>query len=88
MDAGAMLSPVATVKWKLADYMQEHDVTAYELAVELGGHTRMSHAYRLANAKKPPTRIDFDTMGELIRGLEKITGKPVHFNDLLEYQPD
>jgi len=87
MNAHVILPEVATVKWKLAEFLKSHDVSAYELGIKLGGATRMSHAYRLANVKSPPARIDFATMGEVIKALKDITGKPVTFDDLLEYDP-
>lgn len=78
---------MATVKWKLAEFMKAHDVSAYELGLKLGGHTRMSQAYRLASDKKPPARVDFATMGEIIRALNEITDSQVVLADLLEFDP-
>ena len=83
-----MMPDVATVKWKLAEFMREHDVTAYELAMKLGGHTKMSTAYRLADADKPPTRVDLETLGSVIKGLSEITNTSVQFSDLLEFIDD
>lgn len=79
---------MASVKWKLADYMKAHDISGYELGLKLGGHTRMSQAYRLASAKSPPSRVDFATMGEIMRALNEITDAPVEFSDILEYSAD
>jgi hypothetical protein len=87
MEALYIQPEMATVKWKLAEFMKTHDVSAYELGLKLGGHTRMSQAYRLASAKKPPARVDFSTMGEIIRALNEITDSKVQLTDLLEFDP-
>lgn len=88
MSTYATISDVATYKWKLPEYLEQHEITPYRLGVELGGHKRIPVIYRLAKKDKPPTRVDFDTLGELIKGLRVLTGKNVQLSDLLEYQDD
>jgi hypothetical protein len=41
----------------------------------------------IAAATDPPSRVDFETLGEVIRSLSEIMGKRVTFEDLLEYDP-
>ncbi len=84
----ARLLDVATAKWKLADFMEANNVKPNDVGLALGSYTRIPMVYRLANKEKPPKRVDLDTLGELVRVLRTLTGKPVTFDDLLEYQDD
>ncbi len=81
------LVDVATAKWKLADFMEENNVKPTDVGLALGSYTRIPMVYRLANKEKPPKRVDLDTLGELVRVLRALTGKPVTFDDLLEFDP-
>ena len=78
---------VAKMDWKLAKFMRDNDVTAYKLGTQIGGHTRISTIYRLIDADQP-SRIDFQTLADIIAGLREITGKPVRLTDLLEYSDE
>ena len=81
------LSSVATAKWKLADFMEANNVKVKDVGLALGSYTRIPMVYRLANQENPPKRVDLDTLGELVRVLRELTGKPVSFDDLLEFDP-
>jgi hypothetical protein len=78
---------MAKMNWKLAQFMRDNDVTAYKLGNQLGGHTRISTVYRLIDEKQP-SRIDFQTLADIIDGLRQITGKPVKLTDLLDYSDE
>ncbi len=82
-----ILEGMAKMNWKLADFMRDNDVTAYKLGNQLGGHTRISTVYRLIDEKQP-SRIDFQTLADVIDGLRKITGKRVKLADLLDYDDE
>lgn len=88
MNSCVTIPDVATYRWKLPEYLEANEITPYRLGVELGGHKRIPVIYRLAKKDKPPTRVDLDTLGELIKGLRALTGKDVQLSDLLEYNPE
>lgn len=91
MHARANITDVANAKWKLPEFMEANDISAYKLGLKLGNgnkHTRIPMTYRLASKKKRPTRVDLETLGNVIKALRDLTGKEVTFDDLLEYAPD
>jgi hypothetical protein len=87
MDSVTIASTMA-MKWRLPEIMREHDLTAYRIGKELGGVTRMSTVYRLADSENPPMRIELETLSEMLDALYKLTGKRFNTSDLLEYTPD
>ena len=70
-----------TVRWKLRAYLEAHNISAYSLGKEVGG---MNTIYRLARAGQEPERIDLPTLGRVITGLRKLTGKEVGLEDIFE----
>lgn len=78
---------MAHVRWKLAEYLQEHGITPYRLARAVAAETRMGTVYRLARQGKEPSRIDLPTLATVLEGLRRITGEAVSFEDVLEFEP-
>lgn len=85
---GVSIAPVMAMKWRLPEIMREHDLTAYKIGKQLGGVTRMSTVYRMADEEQPPTRIELETLGEMLDALYKLTGKRFTTSDILEYVPE
>jgi DNA-binding Xre family transcriptional regulator len=77
---------MAEMKWNLEGWLEQHGITRYELAQNMGGNvkTRLTSLYRM----RQPKRIDLSVMGEIVSALRRITGEEVTPNDLLEYIPD
>jgi hypothetical protein len=88
MNAHANIVDVARIKWKLPEYLEQRDITAYKLGAELGGHKRIPAVYRLINKTDPPSRVDFQTLANVIQALKTLTGEDVALTDLLEYEDD
>jgi hypothetical protein len=78
---------MALVRWKLAAYLKAHNLTAYAVAKEMGGLTRIPTVYRMADGDKPLSRVDFKTLADLMVAL-RVLGHPVELSDLLEFDPD
>lgn len=85
---GASIQTAMAMKWRLPEIMREHELTAYRIGKELGGVTRMSTVYRMADEENPPVRIEIETLGEMLEALYRLTGKRFTTSDLLEYHPD
>jgi DNA-binding Xre family transcriptional regulator len=73
---------VGVIRWKLKEFLREHDVTPYSLAKEAKGVSQKV-IYRLANDETEGVR--FSTLAAVMDGLMAITGKKVTFDDLLEF---
>ncbi len=74
------------VRWRLADYLERHRLTAYALGKDIGV-TRMNTVYRIARRGSEPVRVDLETLGLVISSLRKLTGEDVQLTDILEYDP-
>jgi DNA-binding Xre family transcriptional regulator len=72
------------VKWKLKEYLDQHDITPYRLAQEVHGELSQKGVYRLVDQGLGGVR--FDTLSAVIKGLRTITGREVTPNELLEYR--
>lgn len=72
------------IRWKLADYLQQHGLTAYRLAKAIGSDTRAATIYRLARRGEEPSRVDLPTLQNVIMGLRNLTGESVTLDDLFE----
>jgi DNA-binding Xre family transcriptional regulator len=68
------------VKWKLKSFLEQNQITAYRVWKESG--LAQSTVYTLSNDKGD--RADLATLGTLIETLERLTGKVITPNDLLE----
>jgi DNA-binding Xre family transcriptional regulator len=69
-----------TVKWKVKAFLDEHGKTPYALWKASGLSRTTTYAITAGNL----IRTDFSTLARIIEGLEKITGKQVQPNDVLE----
>lgn len=81
------MAGMSEVRWRLADFLSEHGLTAYAVA-KASGISRMNTIYRIARSGKEPTRVDLPTLALILDGLTKLTGKSVSLLDILEYIPD
>lgn len=81
------MSGMSEVRWRLADYLAEHGLSAYALG-KATGITRMNTIYRIARRGNEPTRVDLPTLALVLDGLTRLTGKRVSLLDVLEYIPD
>jgi len=79
---------MSSIKWKLKEFLDKHDLTAYRLATTLESHTRAPTIYRLAKDNPELSRVDFKVLATIIDGLRELTGKDVDIKDLLEYVQD
>lgn len=68
------------LKWKLRDYLDRHNLSAYALtrAADVAPNT----VYALARGDSE--RISLEVFDKVLAGLEKLTGEPVNVADLLE----
>lgn len=68
------------IRWRLRQYLDEHDISAYALTktAALAPNT----VYGLARGDQ--SRVDLGVLDEVIAGLEQLTGQTVTFDDLLE----
>ena len=77
--------PLVSVRWRLKEFLVEHNLSTYALAKEVSGHLSQKSVYNLAGE---PSSVNFETLNALLPALEKLTGEPVDISDLLEYQRD
>ncbi len=70
------------VTWKLREYLDRHEVSAYALAqaTDLAPST----VYALARGRQ--RRTDLDVLDKVLTALEQLTGERVSVCDLLERQ--
>lgn len=77
---------MSVIRWKLADFLAEHGLTAYALGKAMGT-TYMNTVYRMARRGHEPSRIDLPTLVNVLDGLRTLTGKEVEIADILIYEP-
>lgn len=77
---------MAQMTWNLESWLEEHKITRYELAKNMGGNekSRLTTLYRM----REPQRVDLNVMADIVSALRHITGEEVTPNDLLEFIPD
>ncbi len=83
-DNVATLEQMPDLRWKLKEYLEQNEVSAYSVAKETG--LSLPSIYRLTNNHS--RYIQFDTLISIMITIEKKTGKPVAVSDILEYSPD
>jgi DNA-binding Xre family transcriptional regulator len=83
-ESPVMLEAMPELRWKLKEYLENNDVSAYSVAKETG--LSLPSIYRLTNNHS--RYIQFDTLISIMATIEKKTGKPVSVSDILEYIPD
>lgn len=71
-----------TVRWRLKDFLNEHNLTTYALvrASKLAPNT----VYSLARGSTHHVRLD--TIAGVLGGLRKLTGDEVGLTDILEHE--
>lgn len=77
---------MASFRWRLADYLQEREISVYALA-KSRGMTRMNSIYRMARRGDEPQRVDLNVLAEVIAELRVLTGEDTQLADILEYVP-
>lgn len=78
---------MSTVRWRLADFLETRNISAYSLGKAIGT-ARMNTIYRIARKGEEPTRVEFGVLAAVLDGLRKLTGEDVQIADILEYVPD
>lgn len=71
------------VIWKLREYLDTHNVSAYALAKE--ADTSPTTIYALARGSHE--RVSLVVLDKVIEALEQLTGQRVSVSDLLEREP-
>ena len=74
------------IKWKLKEFLEEHNLTAYRLAQQTTKKVSQNAVYNAANGDI--SRIDFNTLDGIIVGLSELTNEEVVVSDLIERVPD
>jgi len=73
-------------RWKLNQYLADHNITAYRLSAETKGQLSRTTVYELARGET--TRLDLKTLDVVAATLKRLTGKAVTACDLLEVADD
>jgi hypothetical protein len=75
------------LQWKLRELLEAHQITAYALAQQLGGHTRLSSLYAITSndPAKRPRRVAFETLEGISAALREMTGQKIALTDLLDF---
>ena len=68
------------VRWKLREYLKEHNLSAYALAKR----TDLSPDTIYSIVRGEINQVRLDTLAALLSGLRDLTGEPVIFEDVLE----
>ncbi len=71
-------------RWKLKEFLSEHNISVYELAKHTKGRLSRNGLYKLVN--KSPEQLRIATLDTLIPVLGQLTGKDVGLSDILEWQ--
>jgi DNA-binding Xre family transcriptional regulator len=72
------------LKWRLRQYLDDHDLSAYRLVQEVEASPTTLYAL----ARGTHERISLEVLDKVITGLERLTGEPVEVGDILERVPD
>lgn len=73
---------MTTIRWRLNDILQAHNLTAYKLEQAVRGNVSRNTVYRWA--KETPQLLDLAALPHIMQALTRLTGQPVTPNDLLE----
>lgn len=72
------------VRWRLKDYLREHDLTEEALVQASKLSPRLVHALTAAEAEQ----VRLETLAGLLNGLRTLTGTEVALSDVLVYVTD
>ena len=81
-----VLSVMTIIRWRLNDILQANNLTAYKLEQAVRGNVSRNTIYRWA--KETPQLLDLAALPHVMEALERLTGKVVTPNDLLEVLPE
>lgn len=71
------------MKWRLKNYLDQHDLTPYSLVRATG--ISPTTIYGIAQGKHE--RVSLDVLQKVLWGLERLTGKVAAISDVLESEP-
>jgi DNA-binding Xre family transcriptional regulator len=74
---------MSTAHFKLEPILRRHNKSVLALARASG--LAKTTVYNIVNNKAKA--VELETLGKLVDGLERLTGQPVTFNDVLEREP-
>lgn len=80
-----MINSCMPTRWKLKEFLADHDITVYKLAQETDKKISRNSLYNLTGYP-PPTRIAINTFDVLIPALRKLTGEKVVISDIMPYE--
>jgi hypothetical protein len=72
----------STIKWKLGEVLEREGLTVYRLHQELSENVSRNTLYRLSNEQ--PERIELSITANILKALERLSGKSYGITDLLE----
>ena len=78
---------MSAIRWRLADFLKKHDLSAYALA-KYSGVKHPNTVYRIARPGHEPGRLDLHTLKAILDGLKELTGQPARLADVLVYESD
>lgn len=76
-----MMNTAMPTRFKLDKFLNQHQITVYNLAKHTKGKLSRTSLYNLTNE---PKAIQLSTLDVLIDTLSRITGENVQFDDLFE----
>ncbi len=72
------------MKWKLKDYLEQHDITAHQLALE----SKLSLNSVYPAVRGQAERVSLATLDRMLTALDKLTGERAELGDVLEREDD
>lgn len=72
------------MKWKLKDYLEQHDITAHQLALE----SKLSLNSVYPAVRGQAERVSLATLDRMLTALDKLTGERAELGDVLERDAD
>lgn len=75
---------IKALHWKFGEYLREHAITPYRLEQALQGKTSRRLPY--AWSKGAPERLHLDVLAKVLVALERLTGKPVTIEEIMEFE--
>lgn len=82
------------VEWKLKELLEQHGLSVYALAGQMGGAAGGSarrpnlYAINSPDPDKRPSRVSFELLSEVLTSLGELTGRAYTISDVLTFSPD
>ena len=73
-----------SIRFRLREFLEEHDITPYRLSKESGVTLRTIYGINRDLTK----RIDKETLNAVMIALEELTGKSLEVSDLITFVKD